>query len=112
MPPITRIALIALERQGGAKTVLAAIPGGIGAVARAANVTPGRVSQVLRQNPLSLRWAQLLADLIGCTSWEVYEQLGQRQQGSPYGPLFDNAPPALNEPALESSSTTRTITQV
>jgi hypothetical protein len=89
MPPITRIALLALERQGGPKTVLAAVPGGVGALARAAGVTPGRVSQVLRSNPLPQQWAQLLADLIGCTPWDVYEQLGQRPRGSPYGPLFD-----------------------
>jgi hypothetical protein len=91
MPPITRIALLALERQGGPRIVLAAIPGGIAALARAADVTPGRASQVLRSNPLPRRWAQLIADLIGCTTWEVYEQLGQRPIGSPYGPLFDQA---------------------
>jgi hypothetical protein len=95
MPPITRIALLALERQGGPKTVLAAVPGGISALSAAAGVTPGRASQVLRSNPLPQRWAQLLAELIGCTAWEVYEQLGQRPMGSPYGPLFD--PPTLQQ---------------
>jgi hypothetical protein len=90
MPPITRIALLALERQGGPKTILAAVPGGSRALAARAGVTPGRVSQVLRQDPLPYEWAKLLADIIPCTPWEVYEQLGQRPQGSPYGPLFDD----------------------
>lgn len=92
MPPITRIALLALERQGGPKTVLAAVPGGVAALARAAGVTQGRISQVLRMNPLPAHWAKLIADLIGCSQWEVYEQLGQRPQGSPFGPLFEQAP--------------------
>ena len=78
MSPVTRIALQALHRMGGPKTVIAAIPGGSKALAVAAGVSPGRVSQVLRLNPLPWEWAQLLARLIGCSEWEVYEQLGQR----------------------------------
>jgi len=78
MAPITRIALQALDRIGGPRIVLASIPGGAKAVAKAAGVSPGRVSQVLRQNPLPWEWAQLLARLAGCSEWEVYEQLGQR----------------------------------
>lgn len=78
MATITRVALQALDRLGGPRIVLAAIPGGAKAVANAARVSPGRVSQVLRQNPLPWDWAQLLAELVGCSEWEIYEQLGQR----------------------------------
>lgn len=78
MPPVTRIALQALDQMGGPRIVLAAVPGGAKAVAAAAGVSAGRVSQVLRQDPLPPDWAQLLARLIGCSAWEVYEQLGQR----------------------------------
>lgn len=92
MASITRIATRALDNLGGPKIVLAAIPGGISTVAREGRVTPGRVSQILREKPLRLEWARLLADLIGCSEWEVYEQLGQRPPVSPYGPLFDPAP--------------------
>jgi hypothetical protein len=89
MPPITRIALRALENLGGPKVLIAAVPGGAKALAQEAGVSPGRVSQVLRQNPLPLEWASLISDLIGCSTWEVYEQLGQRCPSSPLGPLFD-----------------------
>ena len=78
MAAITRVALRALDQMGGPRIVLAAVPGGARAVAREAGVSPGRVSQVLRQNPLPWDWAQLLARLLGCREWEVYEQLGQR----------------------------------
>ena len=57
MPPVTTIALKALDRLSGPKIVLAAIPGGIQALAREAGVSPGRVSQVLRKNPLPRDWA-------------------------------------------------------
>jgi len=77
MPAITRVALEALNKMGGPRIVLAAVPGGAKAVARAAGVSVGRVSQVLRSNPLSWEWAQLLAQLVGCSEWEIYEQLGQ-----------------------------------
>ena len=89
MPPVTRIAVRALERLGGPRIILAAVPGGIHAIAREARVTPSRVSQVLRKNPLPRQWAHLLAQMAGCSEWEVYEQLGQRPLGSPLGPLFD-----------------------
>lgn len=91
MPPVTRLAMRALSQLGGPKIVLAAIPGGIGAVAREAGVSPGRVSQVLRRNPLPPQWARLLAELARCSEWEVYEQLGQRPPVSPLGPLFDQS---------------------
>ena len=78
MAAITRVALKALDRIGGPRIVLAAIPGGSRAVAEAAGVSAGRVSQVLRQDPLPWDWAQLLARLAGCNEWEIYEQLGQR----------------------------------
>lgn len=91
MPPVTSIAMRALERLGGPRIVLAAVPGGINSLASEAGVSPGRVSQVLRQNPLPREWAVLLARLIGCSEWEVYQQLGQPLIGSPYGPLFDSA---------------------
>jgi len=78
MAAITRVALAALDRLGGPRIVLAAIPGGARAVAVSAGVSPGRVSQVLRQDPLPWDWAQLLASLAGCREWEIYEQLGQR----------------------------------
>jgi len=89
--PLTRLALRALQRLEPSKIILAAIPGGIRAVAQEAGVSTGRVSQVLRQNPLPLEWARLLAELAGCGEWEVYEQLGQRPPVSPHGPLFDQA---------------------
>lgn len=89
MPPITRIAVKALDNLGGPRVLLAAIPGGIKTLAREASVTPGRVSQVLRQDRLPFDWATLIAELIGCDTWEVYEQLGQRSPCSPLGPLFD-----------------------
>lgn len=92
MPAITRIALKALERLGGPRTILAAVPGGIRTVATEAGVSAGRVSQVLRRNPLPREWATLLAQLIGCSEWDVYQQLGQRPPTSPYGPLFDSLP--------------------
>ena len=89
MPAVTSIAMRALERLGGPRIVLAAVPGGINSLASEAGVSLGRVSQVLRQNPLPREWAVLLARLIGCSEWEVYQQLGQPLIGSPYGPLFD-----------------------
>lgn len=78
MAAITRIAIRALDHMGGPRIVLSAIPGGARTVAREAGVSTGRVSQVLRQEPLPWTWAQLLARLAGCAEWEVYEQLGQR----------------------------------
>ena len=78
MATITRIALKALDHLPGPRIVLAAVPGGSKAVASAAGVSVGRVSQVLRQNPLPWEWAQLLARLTSCSEWEIYEQLGQR----------------------------------
>lgn len=78
MASITRVALQALDHLGGPRIVVAAIPGGSKAIARAAGVSTGRVSQVLRQKPLRWDWAQLLAQLAGCSEWEIYEQLGQR----------------------------------
>jgi hypothetical protein len=95
MPPITRIALMALESMGGPRVILAAVPGGIKALANEAGVSQGRVSQVLRQNPLPPDWAKLVAALIGCSEWEVYQQLGQRCPRSPLGPLFDVGPAEL-----------------
>lgn len=91
MAAITRIATKALDNLGGPKIILAAIPGGINTVAREGGVSRGRVSQILRRNPLRNEWAQLLAHLIGCSEWEVYEQLGQRPPVSPFGPLFDQS---------------------
>jgi hypothetical protein len=96
MPPITRIALIALDNLGGPRILLAAVPGGIRALADAGGVSTGRVSQVLRQDPLPREWAQRVAEMIGCTEWEVYEQLGQRCPTSPLGPLFDVTPATKN----------------
>jgi hypothetical protein len=75
---LTRLALRALQRLEPSKIILAAIPGGIRAVAQEAGVTTGRVSQVLRKKALPAKWARRLADLAGCTEREVYEQLGQR----------------------------------
>jgi hypothetical protein len=92
MPPITRIALKALESLGGPRVLLAAVPGGIRALADQAGVSTGRVSQVLRQDPLPREWALRVAEMIGCSEWEVYEQLGQRCPSSPLGPLFDIMP--------------------
>ena len=79
---------------GGPRVILAAVPGGISALAKEAGVSQGRVSQVLRQNPLPPEWARIIASLIGCSEWEVYEQLGQRSPISPFGPLFDVKPTA------------------
>lgn len=93
MAPVTRVALQALQQLGGPRIVLAAVPGGIKAVSAEAGVSPSRVSQVLRQDPLPREWAQLLAQLIGCGELEVYQQLGQRPPVSPYGPLFDAVRP-------------------
>jgi len=78
MAAITRVAIKALDQMGGPRIVLAAIPGGAKTVSEAAGVSASRVSQVLRRDPLPWEWAQLLAELAGCTVWEVYEQLGQR----------------------------------
>ena len=100
MAPITAIAVKALERLGGPRIVLAAVPGGIRAVAQEAGVSQSRVSQVLRQNPFPSQWAALLAELIGCTEWEVYQQLGQQPLPSPYGPLFDT--PGISGPGSEA----------
>lgn len=91
MAPVTLVALKALDRLGGPRIVLAAVPGGIKAAAAEAGVSPSRVSQVLREEPLPRVWAQLLAQLIECSELEVYQQLGQRPPVSPYGPLFDTA---------------------
>lgn len=93
MAPVTRVALKALDRLGGPRILLAAVPGGSRSVAAEAGVSRSRVSQVLREEPLPREWAQLFASLIGCEEWEVYQQLGQRAPGSPYGPLFDEARP-------------------
>jgi len=71
------------------KVILAAVPGGIQAVAREGGVSVGRISQVLKKDPLPQEWARLLAQMVGCSEWDVYQQLGQRPAGSPYGPLFD-----------------------
>ena len=89
MPPVTMIALRALENMSGPRIILKAVPGGIEAVAREAGLSKGRVSQVLRKQPLPQSWAQLLAAMIGCTEWEVYQQLGQHPPSSRLGPLFD-----------------------
>lgn len=94
MAPITSVALRALERLGGPRIVLAAVPGGIKALAASAGVSPSRVSQVLRKDPLPVEWAELAAQLIGCGTVEVYQQLGQKPPVSPLGPLFDVAPVA------------------
>lgn len=91
MPPVTRIAAKALERLGGPRVILAAIPGGIGRLARAGGVSEGRVSQLLRQRRLPRAWAELIAQLAECTVAEVYTQLGQAPEGSPLGPLFDTS---------------------
>ncbi len=98
MAAITSIATKALDNLGGPKIILAAIPGGIRTVAREGGVSPGRVSQILRRKPLRSEWAQLLAHLIGCSEWEVYEQLGQRPPVSPFGPLFDQSEPRTPPP--------------
>ena len=71
---------------------MAAVPGGIKALAASAGVSPSRVSQVLRKDPLPVEWAELAAQLIGCGTVEVYQQLGQKPPVSPLGPLFDVAP--------------------
>ncbi len=97
MPPVTTIALKALDHLSGPKIILAAIPGGIRVLAREARVSPGRVSQVLRKDPLPRYWAQLVAQLIGCGEWEVYQQLGQQPPVSPLGPLFDPVATLGNE---------------
>ena len=91
MPPVTRIALKALEMLGGPRVLLAAVPGGIGRLAKAAGVSEGRVSQVLRQEHLPRSWADLIASLSGFTVSEIYVQLGQTPVGSPLGPLFDES---------------------
>ena len=91
MAPITTVALRALERLGGPRIVVAAVPGGIKALAAEAGVSRSRVSQVLRQEPLPVEWAELAAQLIGCGTVEVYQQLGQKPPVSPLGPLFDVA---------------------
>ena len=91
MAAITRVALNALHRMGGPRIVLAAVPGGSKAVAEAAGVSVGRVSQVLRQNPLPWEWAQLLAQLVGCSEWELYEQLGQRVSSTVTGAPQDSS---------------------
>jgi hypothetical protein len=91
MPPVTTIAFKALENMGAPAIILKAVPGGIEAVAREAGVTKGRVSQVLRKKPFPQSWAQLLASMIGCTEWEIYQQLGQRPPASRLGPLFDSS---------------------
>jgi hypothetical protein len=108
MTPVTSIARRALENLGGPRIVLAAIPGGIRALSREAGVSQGRVSQVLRQHPLPRSWANLIAELIGCSEWEVYEQLGQKPVGSPLGPLFDelSSPDVQSAPAIESPENT------
>jgi len=82
MAKVTRVALRALEQIGGPRVVLAAVPGGARAVADAAGVSVGRVSQVLRSNPLPPEWAVLLARLADCCEWEIYAQLGQGVTGS------------------------------
>lgn len=91
MAPVTNVALKALEQLGGPKIVLAAVPGGLKALAAAGGVSASRVSQVLRKDPLPVEWAELAAQLIGCGTVEVYQQLGQKPPVSPLGPLFDIA---------------------
>ena len=103
MPPVTTIALKALANMSGPRIVLKAVPGGIEAVAREAGVSKGRVSQVLRKKPLPTSWAQLLASMIGCSEWEVYQQLEQSAPASKLGPLFDAPDP---EPAGDGESQT------
>jgi len=111
MAEVTRIALKALEKLGGPRVVLAAIPGGIDRLAREAGVSEGRVSQVLRQERLPRSWAELIAGLTDCTIQEVYLQLGQAPVGSPLGPLFDaegavsKAAVVLPSPDLRADST-------
>jgi hypothetical protein len=78
MAVITQVAIKALEQMGGPRIVLTSIPGGSKVVAEQAGVSIGRVSQVLRLDPLPWKWAQLLARLANCSEWEIYEQLGQR----------------------------------
>jgi hypothetical protein len=90
---LTRLALRALQRIGPSKIVLAAIPGGIRAVADDAGVTAGRVSQVLRQDPLPREWATRLAKLSGCSEWDVYHQLGQQPPTIPTGSRRDSENP-------------------
>ena len=92
MAPITTVALRALERLGGPRIVLAAVPGGIRTMAAKAGVSRSRVSQVLRQDPLPREWAELAAQLIGCGAVEVYQQLGQKPPTSHVGPWFDTFP--------------------
>jgi hypothetical protein len=103
MSPITRLTLKAIDHLGGPRVVLAAVPGGIKAIAKAGGVSPGRVSQILRLNPLPRNWAQLIADLAGCSEPEVYLQLGQEPLGSPLGPLFDPASSEPVQPAIPES---------
>ena len=98
---ITSVALRAIEHLGGPRIVIAAVPGGIRNLARAAGVSPGRVSQVLRQESLPASWASLIASLIGCSEREVYIQLGQVPPGSPFGPLFDSVAANDSEPSGE-----------
>ena len=92
MAPVTTVALKALEQLGGPRIVVSAVPGGNKALAAAGGVSPSRVSQVLRQDPLPREWAELAAQMIGCTTVEVYQQLGQEPPVSPLGPLFDIGP--------------------
>lgn len=77
MAAMTSIALRALDRLGGPRILLAAVPGGAKAVALEAGVSVARVSQVLRQDRLPRDWAALFARLLDCAEWEVYAQLGQ-----------------------------------
>jgi len=98
MAPLTKIAVAALQNLGGPRIIVAAIPGGIARLAKEGRVSPSRVSQVLRQNPLPIDWARLIAELANCRVWDVYEQLGQRPPVSPLGPLFDQTNPGASPP--------------
>ncbi|WP_419938163.1 hypothetical protein [Candidatus Palauibacter sp.] len=82
---MTKIERKALNRLGPARILLAAVPGGIKTLAEAFDVSPSRVSQVLRENPLPTEWAEVAAELIGCGPAEVYRQLDHKPLVSRFG---------------------------
>ena len=82
---VTKIERKALNRLGAVRILLAAVPGGIKALAEAFGVSPSRVSQVLRENPLPREWAEVAAELIGCGPAEVYRQLDRKPLASHFG---------------------------
>lgn len=82
---VTEIERKALDRLGSVRILLAAIPGGVKALAAEFGVSPSRVSQVLREDPLPSKWAEVAAELIGCGPAEVYRQLDRKPAASRFG---------------------------